>query len=802
MKLTYFRIRFILILSLFCLKIVHAQESGELWIKQKFESYTDKAVQEKIFLHTDRTFYLPGETIWFKAYVVEGSSMKKLDLSKVAYLEVLDTENQAIIQTKFQLKNGQGNGSVMVPVTAISGMYRLRCYTNWMKNFDSEYFFEAPLKIVNPFVAFDPLPAETSVDNYDIQFFPEGGHLVEGIETKIAFRAIGTDGKGIGFSGKITNQQGDLITEFAPEKHGMGYFYLKPLPGEKYTAVIRDMQRKSSTYPMPEVTGNGYALMIADTMGRQIQGAIERKNMPEEKLWLVAHTRQKSLQIHPVNLINNKAVCELDKSKFGEGISHITLMNDKGLAYCERLYFTFSKKVLLPTVSTNKSIFLKREKIVIDIGTTVAGKIIQDADMSVSVFLDDGLSGPEFADISSYLWLTSDLKGKIESPETYFDKSNSKAQEEIDMLMLTHGWRRLRWDRVIADQQHNAHLPEIFGHFIYSKVSDLRTGKPANNQQIFMASPDSPVRLYMAQTDEEGMARFEVKDFYGPKELTFQPDLSIDSTLQFELLSPFVSSTVSDRKWGKFSFDTSKEELLLNHAINMQTVNAFIPKPYLSGKISLKDTMAFFGPPDELYYLDDYTRFPTMEEVLREYVRGVFVRKRQGTFYLRMVDKLIPNTYYETNPLVLLDGIPVFDINKLMAFDALKIKKIELLKGRYILGQYSATGIASFTTYYNDLGGYELAPQVHVQAYDGIQPTREFYSPKYDQPAEMATRIPDFRNLLYWAPDVKTDLQGKAGLHFYSSDQTGTYKVVVQGITADGTAGSQSYTFEVKNEDM
>src|SRR5690606_17244979 len=102
----------------------------------------------------------------------------------------------------------------------------------------------------------------------------------------------------------------------------------------------------------------------------------------------------------------------------------------------------------------------------------------------------------------------------------------------------------------------------------------------------------------------------------------------------------------------------------------------------------------------ELYYLDDYTRFPTMEEVLREYVRGVFVRKRQGTFYLRMVDKLIPNTYYETNPLVLLDGIPVFDINKLMAFDALKIKKIELLKGRYILGQYSATGIASFTTYY------------------------------------------------------------------------------------------------------
>ena len=169
------------------------------WVKStgdKFQTFTKKAVQEKIFLHTDRAFYLVGETMWFKAYNVEGTTNSFLDLSKVAYLEVLDKENNSVAQTKFSMLEGKGNGSLIIPATIASGMYKVRCYTNWMKNFDASYFFEMPVSVVNPFVRFDPDPDSEKEVSYDVQFFPEGGRLVRNLAGKVAFRAIGADGKG------------------------------------------------------------------------------------------------------------------------------------------------------------------------------------------------------------------------------------------------------------------------------------------------------------------------------------------------------------------------------------------------------------------------------------------------------------------------------------------------------------------------------------------------------------------------------------------------------------------------------
>lgn len=778
-----------------------AQMQGEGFIKQQFMAYTDRAVQEKIYLHTDRSLYLPGEMIWFKAYVVEGRSMQKMNLSKIAYLEIFDKDNNPVVQTKFILNGGKGNGSLILPVSIVSGSYKLRCYTNWMKNSDPDFYYETPLKIINPFIAFYPSQEEDNEAEYDVQFFPEGGQLLEGIEGKVAFRAVGKDGKGIAFSGRIINPQGETVTEFSPARFGIGSFKLKPEKGILYQAVITDQKGKVYRYALPQTVAEGYSMQIKDTSGSRIVLDIHSKNMPLEGLWLVSHTRQQNLHLEKVVFSGSKATVSVDKSKLGAGISHFTLMNNNSQPFCERLYFKYPDQNLNLIITSGKPVFNKRDKIVLDVSAEVAGKGVQNADMSVSVFLEDDIAGFEQTGISGYLWLASDLKGTVESPETYFDRNNHNAVQEMDQLMLTHGWRRFRWEDVQRGQFDYQHLPEFHGHFIYSRVTDKINGKPATDTDVFLASPDFPVRLYMGRTNKQGIAQFEVKEFYGAKELTLQTDLSEDSTKQFEVLNPF-SQQFATRAFIPFVFDKSKGESLLNRSVNMQTVNAFLPKSVVAGKITLSDTMAFFGKPDERYFLDDYTRFPTMEEVLREYVRGVFVRKRQKSFQLRMIDKLIPNMYYNTNPLVLLDGIPIFDMDKLMMFDALKVKKIELLSGRYNLGFYSSTGIVSFTTYHNDLAGYELDPHVHVQSYEGIQPIREFYSPKYDLPSALNSRVPDFRNLLYWAPEVITDKNGKTQLHFYSSDQTGKYKVILQGMSPEGKTGSGIYSFEVKEEHL
>ena len=179
------------------------QDNNLSEIEKKFQLFSQKAIQEKLYLHLDRSFYVVGETIWFKAYDVNGASNQLMDLSKIAYLEVMDKEQNAVIQTKFSLSGGKGNGSLIIPSSVASGNYKVRCYTNWMKNFSSDYFFETTISVVNPFVKFDPNPDEKQEIAYDIQFFPEGGQLVRNVESKIGFRAVASDGKGINFNGVL-----------------------------------------------------------------------------------------------------------------------------------------------------------------------------------------------------------------------------------------------------------------------------------------------------------------------------------------------------------------------------------------------------------------------------------------------------------------------------------------------------------------------------------------------------------------------------------------------------------------------
>jgi hypothetical protein len=207
--------------------------------------------------------------------------------------------------------------------------------------------------------------------------------------------------------------------------------------------------------------------------------------------------------------------------------------------------------------------------------------------------------------------------------------------------------------------------------------------------------------------------------------------------------------------------------------------------------------LPFYGLPDEKYKLDDFTRFPVMEEVMREYVPGVFVRKRKDGFHFRVADK--PHkAVFETNPLVLLDGVPVFNLNKIMAFDPLKIKKLEVITSRYFHGPLVFDGLVSYTTYQGDLGGFPLDPKALLMEYEGLQLHREFYAPTYDTAQKLQTRLPDLRNLLYWAPEINTVASGWHQLEFYTSDQDGKYLVVVQGLDANGHVGSFYFPLEVR----
>jgi len=175
----------------------------------------------------------------------------------------------------------------------------------------------------------------------------------------------------------------------------------------------------------------------------------------------------------------------------------------------------------------------------------------------------------------------------------------------------------------------------------------------------------------------------------------------------------------------------------------------------------------------------------------------MLVQKKGPHFHLPLYD-YGTSTFFQGDPLILLDGVPVFDIDSLMILDPLKIRKLETVQHMYFLGGTNFDGIMNWTTYKGDLGGYNLDPHVTVVDYEGLQLEREFYSPSYETDDQVSTHLPDFRNVLYWSPVVSTNTQGKSDLNFYSSDMPGKYIVVVEGIADDGEAGSKLIGFEVE----
>src|SRR5436190_5992279 len=177
-------------------------------IEQRFEVFSDYSLPEKIYLHTDKTFYLAGEIIWFKMYYVDGINHQPLNLSKVAYVELMDRNNKPVLQAKIALTEKGGSGSFYLPLTLNSDNYTLRAYTHWMKNTGADYFFEKTIGVVN---TIKPAEGKFVPDSIKVtaDFFPEGGNMVQGIETKIAFHIADQNGQGLNARGIITNDKGD-----------------------------------------------------------------------------------------------------------------------------------------------------------------------------------------------------------------------------------------------------------------------------------------------------------------------------------------------------------------------------------------------------------------------------------------------------------------------------------------------------------------------------------------------------------------------------------------------------------------
>ncbi len=766
-----------------------AQNNELADVLKKFNVHTRNNLHEKVYLHTDKDSYLSNELIWVKLYVVSEMLHKPVALSKVVYLEILDVANAPALQSKIELINGKGNGSLDIS-SFKTGQYRIRAYTRWMMNYDDTYFFEKTIRIINAQGA-PSEKKETSITAITAGFFPEGGNLVDGLTSTVGFKITDAYGKGLSATGTIINQNNDTLARFEPSRNGLGKFRMTPLANAQYKAIIR-YNGATSVHNLPEVYANGYVMSVEGKGAEKLSVTVSRNKPAVESdyVLLLAHTRQQVKSLLVAYFKDDKAVFTIDKNKLGEGVSHVTIFDRLKNPVCERLIFKRPANQLEIDSRPQTYQFSTRERVNVSILTRDSKAIPVSANMSFSMYALDSLQQPpQNAGILSYFYLASDLSGKVEDADYYFTQ-DSLAVKAADNLMLTHGWRKFDWKKILNDEnQVFAYAPEYEGHIISGLARDEATGMLADSANVFLSVAGKAPLFNAVKTDRKGNFQFAVHEMYGSNPVIFQASgYGVSLKDPFDVRYHYLP--IRD-----FAPDKTNEQTLTVSNIHTQVERAF--QNFENYKTFRYDTTRFYSKPSISYLLDDYVRFPTLEDVFREYVPGVIVRKSNKTPQIFILNKA-NQLFFEREPLILLDGMPVFNTQMLLSTDASTIRQVSMVNERYFFGPVTYDGIMDIRTYRGNLGSFDIDPKAVVIDYDGLQKARIFNSPEYSTPENKASRMPDFRNVLYWQPDVETDKNGSQVISFYTSDKRGNFVAVIHGMTKDGLMGSRTFTINVK----
>lgn len=766
--------------------------------------------REKVFVHTDRTFYLCGEVLWFKVYLSQDGVNTFSHLSKIVYVEILNNLSRSVLQAKISINDGVGNGSFYLPFSLISGNYQLRAYSNWMKNFPHRWFFHETLSIINTNQPIDTL-AEISKPIFKIGFFPEGGDLVNGIRSEVAFKCIDNAGNGFGCSGWILDQNQDTLTHFTSFKFGMGHFYLTPHRGLLYSAVVLLPNGETIVKSLPKSHDSGYVIHLSEQNKGNVIHVYCRwkgfKNIQDSGfIVLLIHSGGRAEWVGHSPLKSGQVTFNINLDNLESGISEFTLLNSDFLPVCERLFFKIPGKVMKITIKTDRHQYGLRSMVNLSIQTSNDLGSPLSGNFSLAIFRLDSFNQINPKNIINYLWLGSELRGRIESPGYYFSSNNDrKVMVALDNLLLTQGWRRFPTTFKFNSRSNSFNYPpEYSGQIITGKVFNNDPETPIPGALVYLSVPGKRIQLYGSISDSLGDFHFDLTNFYGFNQIVLRIADQKNLNYQFQINSPFSNDSLQSIL-PTFKFNPEFLPVLQKNYFMMEVSNAYHGSKLHKFFPQDIDSTPFFGKPDNIYLLDNYVRYTTMEEVLREYVSEVNVRKRDGQFVLLTENE--PGIYlsrwqseisiFDKDPLILLDGIPIFDVNKLMAFDPLKIQKLEIVSKKYYWGPIKANGIISFSTYKGDLEGYQLNSKALLLKYEGLQDQRIFYNPSYISQKEKSSSIPDFRNLLYWNPEVLIKATGKVNFTFYTGDLPGKYLVMLQGLSNEGIPGSQTSTFIV-----
>src|SRR6185312_1211884 len=386
----------------------------------KLTTFLTRRSAEKSYLHFDKPYYAAGDTIYFKAYVTLGEKHRLSDLSGVLHVELLNTKNKVDQSIKLQITDGVAWGDFALTDSLPAGNYRVVAYTQWMRN-DGNYFERTiPVGSLQGRIPESGIHSKPVNEKADLQFFPEGGQLVTGVTSKVAFKAVGINGLGLNVTGVITDNTGAEVSRFTSTRLGMGSFYLDPLPGKTYSAKASFADGSTNTINLPVANSSGIILSVNNDSVQKASVKIEAnaayfsENKDKDYTLLIYSGGVATT----VNLKLDSAIVTLDilKRRLHTGVATITLFSAANEPLAERLIFVQNYDQLSLEVSSDKTVYAKRGETNISLkaidrrGEPASGHFSVSVTDESLVPVDENSENTIFTD----LLLTFDLKGTIE----------------------------------------------------------------------------------------------------------------------------------------------------------------------------------------------------------------------------------------------------------------------------------------------------------------------------------------------------------------------------------------------------
>ncbi len=426
---------------------------------------------EKVYLHTDKDLFSVGETIWYSGYTVLGAFHQYSLASGVLHVDLINPKNRILVSQTHAIGQGRSSGSIDIPKNLPSGNYKLRAYTQWMRNFDHDFFFTKKITILNG-ASKTPISSNSEVE-IDLQFFPEGGYSVAGLAGKIAFKAIGNDGLDKDIKGKVVNSKGKSVAPLNTLDRGAGFFQLVPEKGEQYMAVLDN----GVQYPLPKAMEIGYSMTVNNTSEKSVRVKVQGSDeLRRQAFYVVGHINNRKYYKGKFEFSDKEFVdFEIPKNGIPSGVMTLTLFDQYKKPWCERALFVNNQEELVITTRVDKKAFIKRDKVTVGIHVTdVFGNPIA-TELSMAVTDANQVEKNKGAgNILTHLLLQSDLKGHISNPGLLFKDQENATVQRLDLVMLTHGWRKFPWQEIKAESnfsknsilQKDCQYPELRKHLL------------------------------------------------------------------------------------------------------------------------------------------------------------------------------------------------------------------------------------------------------------------------------------------------------------------------------------------------